>query len=190
MQLPQDSFNELRLRLKESRLLDHAGSDPVFYMVFSPSQMPEVKRLTKTWTAKLKLEGWSVEQFSMADAVEEIFLNHPLRDIWLEAEAESPLAFEEINQTLSDALLEGNALQSKLASKLDKLKDRKTTLLFVTDVEALHPYLRVGSLEQRLQGRFSVPTIIFYPGVRTGRTNLKFLGIYPEDGNYRSTHIG
>jgi len=35
-----------------------------------------------------------------------------------------------------------------------------------------------------------VPTIILYPGIRSGRTTLRFLGIYPEDGNYRSTHIG
>ncbi len=190
MQSPQDSFNELRLRLKESRLLNHAGSDPVFYMVFAPAQMQEVKRLTKTWSAKLKLEGWSVELFSMADAVADILQKHPLRSIWLGAETEDPLAFEEINNTLSEALLEENALQNRFAAKLDELKDQKNTLLFVTDVEALHPYLRVGSLEQRLQGRFCVPTVILYPGVRTGRTNLKFLGIYPEDGNYRSTHIG
>ena len=34
-------------------------------------------------------------------------------------------------------------------------------------------------------------TIVFlYPGFRTGETKLKFLGFYPEDGNYRSVHIG
>jgi len=47
-----------------------------------------------------------------------------------------------------------------------------------------------GSLEQRLQGKFTVPTVILYPGKRAGRTSLRFLGIYPEDGNYRSVHIG
>jgi hypothetical protein len=26
--------------------------------------------------------------------------------------------------------------------------------------------------------------------VRTGKTRLKFLGFYPEDGNYRSVHVG
>jgi len=60
----------------------------------------------------------------------------------------------------------------------------------VTDLEALHPYLRVGSIEQKLQGKFTVPTVFLYPGIRTGKATLKFLGIYPEDGNYRSTHIG
>ncbi|NLB18209.1 MAG: DUF1788 domain-containing protein, partial [Syntrophomonadaceae bacterium] len=29
-----------------------------------------------------------------------------------------------------------------------------------------------------------------YPGQRTGKTQLKFLGFYSEDGNYRSVHVG
>ena len=28
------------------------------------------------------------------------------------------------------------------------------------------------------------------PETRTGKTHLKFLGFYPEDGNYRSVHVG
>lgn len=62
--------------------------------------------------------------------------------------------------------------------------------LLVTDVEVLHPYLRIGAIEQRLQGKVNVPLVILYPGTRSGQSNLSFLGIYPEDGNYRSVHIG
>lgn len=53
-----------------------------------------------------------------------------------------------------------------------------------------HPYMRIGSIEGQLQGKFSVPTVFLYPGIRTGKTRLKFLGFYPEDGNYRSVHVG
>ena len=45
-------------------------------------------------------------------------------------------------------------------------------------------------MEQRLQGKVPVPIIILYPGVRSGQTSLSFLGIYPDDGNYRSVHVG
>ena len=38
----------------------------------------------------------------------------------------------------------------------DQLK-REITEYVVTDLEALHPYLRVGSLELKLQGKFGVP---------------------------------
>lgn len=50
--------------------------------------------------------------------------------------------------------------------------------------------LRIGAIEDQLYGRFHVPSVFFYPGERTGKTRLKFLGFYPDDGNYRSNHVG
>jgi hypothetical protein len=190
MESLQQDFDELRQRLKRGRNLEMTGDDPVFYLIFRPEQMLIVKQRLKQWRAKLELEGWKVHLFSMADAVHQILQNHDLREIWLESEQEDPLAFREINDTLADALMADDALKNALDDKLQLLAGIKTALLLITDLEALHPYLRVGTLEQKLQGRFTVPTVILYPGVRTGRTTLRFLGIYPEDGNYRSTHIG
>jgi len=190
MQSLQQSFDELRQRIHQGRRLSQTGDDPVFYLVFEPSEMLEVKKKLKTWTAKLNLEGWEVHIFSMADAVHDILQNHDFRDIWLEAEADEPLDFDSINETLVDALTADDSLKNKFQEKLESLAGSDNGILFVTDLEALHPYLRVGSLEQRLQGKFTVPTVILYPGNRTGKTTLRFLGIYPEDGNYRSAHIG
>ena len=184
------SFDELRRRLKQGRGLSHSGDDPVYYLVFRPEDMLEVKRRLKVWTSKLKHENWDVHVFSIAEAIHEILQSHDLRDLWLESERDAPLDFTTINETLSEALMADDVLKKKLESKIESLAGKKDNLLFVTDLEALHPYLRVGSLEQKLQGKFAVPTVILYPGVRAGRTTLKFLGIYPEDGNYRSVHIG
>ena len=36
----------------------------------------------------------------------------------------------------------------------------------------------------------SAERTLVVPGERTGKTRLKFLGFYPEDGNYRSSHVG
>jgi BREX protein BrxB len=186
----QKNFDELRQRLKRGRGMNNASDDPVFYLVFRPAQMLSVKRRMKQWIAKLNLEGWQVQTFSMAEAVHAILKNHDLRDIWLESEKDAPLDFEAVNDTLADALTAESSLKNMLDNKLQSLAGIKDTVLFVTDLEALHPYLRVGTIEQSLQGRFTVPTVILYPGVRAGRTTLRFLGIYPEDGNYRSIHIG
>ena len=190
MELLQKNFDELRQRLKRGRGMNHASDDPVFYLVFRPAQMFTVKRRMKQWIAKLNLEGWQVHTFSMAEAVHTILKDHDLRNIWLESEKDAPLDFDAVNDTLSDALTADSALKNMLDNKLQSLAGAKDTVLFVTDLEALHPYLRVGTIEQSLQGHFTVPTVILYPGVRAGRTTLRFLGIYPEDGNYRSIHIG
>ena len=129
----------------------------------------------------------------MAEAINEIFQANEFRDVWLASETDrsfDPDSLHSINETLSDVLKSDDALLNKLLNKLESLNGRTQTALFITDLEALHPYLRVGSLELKLQGKFCVPTVFLYPGIRDGRTTLRFLGIYPPDGNYRSVHFG
>ena len=127
---------------------------------------------------------------SLAEVVNAFLKNAPLRDVWLESEKENPLDFESINTTLREALLYDDVVTKKVLEKLQELNGKSQSILFITDIEALHPYMRVGAIEQKLLGKVRVPTVILYPGVRTGKSSLKFLGIYPEDGNYRSIHIG
>ena len=105
------------------------------------------------------------------------------------ADSKAPQQWGKTNKALANALTNGS-LQNRLEEVLQELEGQPNTILLVTDVEALHPYLRIGSIESQLQGKFHVPTIFFYPGTRTGKTQLKFLGFYPEDGNYRSVHVG
>lgn len=190
MESLQQSFEELKSRLSQRDRLDQGGNDPVFYLIFHPSLMLPVKRCLRGWRARLELDGWTVHTLSMVDAIHQILKPHRLRTIWLEGEKAAPLDFGEINRTLADALTAEGALERIIDARLQSIAEREGALLFLTDLEALHPYLRVGTLEGRLQGRFTVPTVILYPGRRTGRNGLRFLAIYPEDGNYRSTHIG
>ena len=104
--------------------------------------------------------------------------------------SEQDCAQSRTNKSLADILTADNALLKRLEAALQPLEGQQNALLLVTDLEALHPFLRIGAIESQLQGKFHVPTIFLYPGVRTGKTRLKFLGFYPEDGNYRSVHVG
>ena len=183
-------FNELLARIRQGRAFAHASFEPIFYLVFHPSQLLEVKRQTPAWMAKLRNEGFEVTLFSIAEHVTDILSKAPLRQVWLAADAKHPLDWTKTSQSLANALVKGDALQSRLEAVLTGLEGSENTLLLVTDLEALHPYLRIGAIEAQLQGKFHVPTVFLYPGVRTGKTRLKFLGFYPEDGNYRSEHVG
>ena len=102
----------------------------------------------------------------------------------------APMDWPRTNKALADILVADNALLKRLENELAPLEGKQNALLLVTDLEALHPFLRIGAIESQLQGKFHVPTVFLYPGVRTGKTRLKFLGFYPEDGNYRSVHVG
>nr|WP_263326059.1 DUF1788 domain-containing protein [Neobacillus sp. Marseille-Q6967] len=182
-------FNELFERIRHGREFGHASFEPIYYLIFSPTQIVDVKRHMPAWVSKLQNEGWTVHIFSIAKNVLEILENVPIRKIWLTADGRSPTDWDRTNQALANALSNG-ALQARLEAKMLEIQSDKNTVLMVTDLEALHPYMRIGAIESGLQGKIKVPTVFFYPGERTGKTRLKFLGFYPEDGNYRSVHVG
>lgn len=185
----KENFDELLTRIRHGRDLGSTGTEPVYYLVFSPHEILDVKRLMPAWTAKLRNEGWSVHQFSISRAILDIFQEAPLRKIWLAADRRAPLDWAKTNQSLAN-MLEKGALQQRLKAKLVELNNTPEAILLVTDLEGLHPYIRIGVIESQLAGYFRVPTIFFYPGIRSGKSRLSFLGFYPEDGNYRSVHVG
>lgn len=184
----ENSFKELQQRLRDSWSFRNTGGDPVYYLVFSPHDMLRVKRRLKAWNAQLKLDDWDVRILSLAQVIGDFFAKHPLRQFWLAGEQEYELA--EVNETLRAALVDSRIVEIKILETLQELESKQNGLLIITDIEALHPYLRMGAIEQRLQGKVNVSTVILYPGTRSGQSNLSFLGIYPDDGNYRSMHIG
>lgn len=183
-------FDELRERIRHGRELGHASFEPIYYLVFAPQQILEVKRQTPAWVAKLRQDGWDVHTFSIAEHLWSLLKSDPFWSIWVEQDKASPLDWARTNKALAEILNADNGLLKRLEAALQPLTDQRTALLLVTDLEALHPFMRIGAVEAQLQGKFNVTTIFLYPGVRTGKTRLKFLGFYPEDGNYRSVHVG
>ena len=183
-------FDELKERIRQGRELGHASFEPVYYLIFSPEEILEVKRQTPAWLSKLHQEGWDVETFSVAEHIWEILKSNPLWSLCMMQDKASPLDWDRTNKALADILTSGGPLLRRLQETLASLDGKPNALLLVTDLEGLHPFLRIGAIESQLLGQFSVPTIFLYPGVRTGSTRLKFLGFYPEDGNYRSVHVG
>jgi hypothetical protein len=183
-------FNELLQRIHRGREFAHASFEPIYYLVFNPNQILEVKRQTPAWEARLRNEGWEVTVFSIAKNISEILAKAPMRKVWLSADGKNPLDWDKTNKALANALTRKDQLQTRLEDTLAALEGKANAIVLVTDLEALHPYLRIGAIEAKLQGQFHVPTVFLYPGVRTGKTRLKFLGFCPEDGNYRSVHVG
>lgn len=203
MQSLKDNFETLRQRLGHGRHIDSAGTEPIYYLVFPVAEILEVKRQTKTWLARLANDGWHVVSLSLVDTIASLLQNNRLRKIWLATEKQlvaqaeknsKPLDPREINKTLSKALSENSKLAPELAARLDaavaEAEAQPNGLLLLTDLEALHPYLRINTIEAYLSGRVRRPVIVLYPGLREGKTSLRFLEFYPPDPNYRSDHIG
>ncbi len=199
----KDKFEEIRHRLGHERQIDSTGTEPIYYLVFPVSEILEVKRQTKAWTAKLENDGWRVFTLSLAESVESVLQHHKLRKIWLQTEKhliaqaeknQAPLDCRAINKTLEKALSDNSKLSPELTAIIDAKRAEAEAdangLLLITDLEALHPYLRINTIEAYLREKTCRPVIVLYPGRREGKTSLKFLEFYPPDPNYRSEHIG
>lgn len=184
------NFDELRERIRHGRELGPASFEPIYYLIFPPQEILEAKRQMPAWEAKLHQDGWDVRIFSVAENLWELVQSDPFWSLCIQQDKASPGDWPRTNQALADMVTTGGGLMRRLADTLQQFEGNSSALLLVTDLEALHPFLRIGAIESQLQGKFHVPTIFLYPGVRTGKTRLKFLGFYPEDGNYRSFHVG
>src|ERR1700694_1657499 len=117
------NFDEVVERVRQGRELTHASYEPIYYLIFHPSEILTVKRLLPAWTARLSNDGWDVHRFSIAQEIAEILEQSPKRKIWLAADRKAPLAWEKTNQALATSIAEG-ALQSRLEARLTPLKDK------------------------------------------------------------------
>ena len=184
-----EKFDSLRTLLKNGLgSIRATGFDPVYYLIFPASEILKVKELEAEWLAKLRLDGYAPHTLSMTAVINGYFRSHDLREGWIEAIRHNP-DDSVINVSLTEHLVQDAVLPSAILARLKELQAVPKAVLILTDLEGLHPFLRIGAIEQDLAGKFSVPTVVLYPGVAGGAYSRKFLGIHKEDGNYRSPHI-
>lgn len=180
------TFEELSQQLSHPELLNPARSDPFFYFVHSSEETVLLKQKISVWSAALANQGWTVKKMSLAKLIWDLVAASGRWEQWLSLEPQCEV--ESINEAISDVLSSGNALIETVAQCV--CTEQQKTLVFVTDTAALHPYFRVRSLESGLHNRVKVPTVVFYPGRRSGQYGLHFLDFYELDGNYRATLLG
>ncbi len=168
----------------------HTGFDPVYYIVFPAEEMLHAKLALTEFIPVLKLDGFNVATLSITQVLNDWFRGHKLRKAWQLGLEQSENDRSLFQKTFSDKLEKEGVITSAILEKLKALEGRPGGLLIITDVEALHPFIHISGIEQQLTGRFSVPTVVLYPGTRGSAHSLRFLGFHKENGNYRSIHIG
>lgn len=185
-----EKFNELRGQLKSGMgSIRPTGFDPVYYLLFPAHQIIEVKQRLPEWEAQLKIDGFQPQHLSMTAVLNDYFRTYDLREPLLEAARLQSNDFSVIVPSLTTHLVNDNVVGAAILRAIEVHQNDPTSVLFLSDLEALHPFLRIGAVEQQLLGRFSFPTIVLYPGTAGGAYSRRFLGVHKEDGNYRSPHI-
>jgi hypothetical protein len=185
-----EKFNELRSLLKHGvGSIRPTGFDPVYYLLFPPAQIIEVKQRVPEWEARLSVDGFIPHSLSLTRVINEYFRSHDLREPLVEAARLQADDHAVITRSLAEHLEQDNVVGGAILKSIRKFESDSSAVLFITDLEALHPFLRIGAVEQQLVGKFSIPTVVLYPGTAGGAYSRRFLGVHKEDGNYRSPHI-
>jgi hypothetical protein len=185
-----DKFNELRTLLKSGvGSIRPTGFDPVYYLLFPPQQLIEVKQRLPEWEAQLQVDGFHPHRLSLTEVINGYFRAHELREPLIEAARLQADDHSVITGSLVEHLKQDNVVGAAILGALAAHRQDSSAVLFLTDLEALHPFLRIGAVEQQLAGKFSLPTVVLYPGTAGGAYSRRFLGVHKEDGNYRSPHI-
>lgn len=179
-------FNELIDKIRDPDALNPAKSDPVFYLAYPPELMLDLKKRLPRWMTVIREAGFEVRRISMTDILWDIVDESGRWDIWLELESDADA--EQINEAVRDVLRQGDAFVDRVVKIIESTSGG--TVVLLTETELLHPYFRTRIIESKLHDKVKTPTVIFYPGRRSGQYGLHFLDFYPVDGNYRSTLMG
>jgi hypothetical protein len=191
MQSIAEKFTELRRHLKAGiASTRQTGFDPVYYLVFPASEILQAKRELPRILAQLKLDGYTPHVLSLTDTLNDWFRENKLRPLWQRGLQSSGQDRELFRKQFSSVLESANLISDKVREEIEEIAAEPNAILILTDLESLHPFLHISGVEQQLVGKFKVPTVVLYPGMRGGAYSLRFLGIHQENANYRSVHIG
>jgi hypothetical protein len=183
----------------EVSVVNAKQGDHVTNFHFEPQEWTEFRKQLPVILRRLRESGLDPEVVSFGSIVLEIFREAKMYPLLLKMESVGKFSHAQRNEDLYTLLAGGPSghqlmtsapIIARLRSQIECVAARKKGVLLLTDTELLHPLFRVSAFEQILQGKFTCPTVICYPGRRgTVGDNPSFLGIKSSDGNYRSTHI-
>ena len=192
--LLQRRLEELEAKLVSGLPLGPSREIPFGIFVYDPHEELELRRQVELLATRLGNQGRPVTTVDLGQVLWECLESHP-------AGAEALFEAEEMSDDLDAVLREGHALlvgtsphepgplESRLIERLQAL-DPKRDLAFLIRAGELFPIYRTSALLERLMGHVQVPSVLFYPGVLYGPTELRFMGVCEPSPNYRPTIFG
>ena len=168
---------------------DHSGDKTICYLTFDSNMIQKVKQnLNESWIDLAKHKEINLITISLHEVLKAFFKQDDYRIEAGEDASEDEFEMKEVYDSLGENLKNKEVLEEAILSKQEEVKKVENGVLLITDIEAIHPFTRFGPIEQKIYGKVEVPIVVLYPGKMSGSA-LKFLGFYPEDGNYRSKHF-
>jgi hypothetical protein len=182
-------YTDLLDYLVQPKVHNHSGDKTICYLTFDLDKIQYVKKcLNDAWIDLAKHKEINFLPLSLHSVLKDFFEQDECRIEAGEDAVEDEFDMQEVYDSLGENLKNQEIIENAILNKQVEVKKIKNGVLLITDVEAIHPFTRFGPIEQKIYGKIEVPIVVLYPGEMAGSA-LKFLGFYPEDGNYRSKHF-
>lgn len=186
MQLYEQKFEEALNYLSRPDILNPTGDRPICYVNYDVEDAMEVYRMIPVLLIpKARYHGFAdVNVLSIGQLLQQYIHNHEYYDeIWKDEGNEFDL-YESIRQEIQD----NSSVATAILEIQKEMMETSHPLLILKDLELLHPYDKIGRIEQLIYNKVAVPILILYPGSTQGIART-FLNIYPMDGSYRSKNF-
>jgi len=160
---------------------------PFAILRYDPADEWKLRHEVRLLATRLATAGREVVTISFADLLWEALEECEGVDAVVRLEQRSGFAAAQaqITKYLSDPVW--LPLPDLLARKLDPLDPRRQ-IAFLTRAAAMAPHIYfLSMLLDQMQGRTQVTSILFYPGMREGENQLRFMNLPSRDalGTYR-----
>lgn len=187
MQLYESKIDRAIDYLQNPGILNATGDSPVCYVTYDIKDTVEIMRLVNSVLGpKARHYGLDVKIISIKDIVFDFIKNHPYYDeAWL---LEDTFTETELFESIRIEFQHDEYLAKTILRLQEEYKGHGRPLMVFTDLEWLHPFDKIGRVEQVIYKKIELPMLILYPGQSQG-TARTFLNIYPMDGNYRSKNF-
>ncbi len=165
---------------------------PFGLFAYPPTAERELRREVQMLTTRIEHEASrTVSTISMADLLWQAIRTAYPPDGKALFDAERSMADEDperrlegLQETIRAVVSDVSPLPQLIAESTKDLDPAKS-VVFLTRVGALYPAYRASALLENLMGVVRVPTILFYPGTRTGTNTLRFMDSLEALHGYR-----
>jgi len=185
MQHYEQKFESALTYLQSPGILNPTGDKPICYITYDVEDVFLVRSLIESsLMPKAAYYGFKPHVISIGDIIHRFVNENEFKDIfWVEEESEEAL-FDSIRTDI----VQKHYVENQLIEVQKLFSNETKPLLIIKDLELLHPYGKIGAIENSIYNQIQVPIIILYPGDAQG-TARTFLNIYSMDGNYRSKNF-
>lgn len=185
MQQYEDKIEKALLYLKTPSKLSPTGYSPIVYMVYDPEDAFVVRSLIDSFIQpKATYHQFTTHVVSMGAILDKFINSHEYLSFWASSSVKEAQLYTSIKQEVETS----ECIEQALLDLQEKFVSEQQPLMIIKDLEMLHPFNMIGVIENKIYNRIRVPMLVLYPGETQG-TARSFMGIYNQDGNYRSINF-